>query len=557
MGKCKGLKEDGNPCTKDGSYGYIGGKRDYCLEHKATDMKNLKGYFCATCGKRANYGYDKSDPDKYCTNCKKDDMDNILKKKCITCNKVLPTYNYKGEKNPLYCMSCALPDMENVVDKKCIICNKITASYGYIWDKAKYCASDKLIGMIDLRKIKCLDCDKQALFNFLGETKGLYSLTHKKDNMENIFSIKCKTCGKSAAFGFEDGKREYCSKCKKIGMINIYGKKCFGKNDKKCDTIPSFGIPGGKATHCAECKDLTMIDLKHKMCETCNEKIATFNFKDTKTPKYCKIHAEIGMIDITATRCTECMTTATFGIPGNKATKCVNHKITNMIANPRTQCIINNCKEIAIYGIVKQIHCEDHKESNEFNLIEKDCKSCKLTMILNKDNLCGFCDPTMIKNTKLMKQKEIKSLLDAKKYKYTIYDKIIDSKCGLERPDFLLDCITYCIVLEVDENQHTKYNNQQTGTNYDCETTRMFNIYQTIGMKTIFIRYNPDDYKVDGVKQNITKIKRHGILLKYLNTMMLQNPENLDHLSVTYLFYNDFDENNIELQKIDLLYHDE
>ena len=554
MGKCKGIQKNGKPCVKDGSYGYVGGKRDHCVEHKATGMKNLKGYFCATCGKRANYGYDKSDTNKYCAQCKEDDMDNVLKKKCITCNKVLPSYNYKGMKKPLYCVSCALPGMENITDKKCIVCNKITASFGYIDGKKEYCANDKLLNMIDLTKSKCIICGIIAQFNFPNETKGLYCSKHKLKNMEDLFNPKCKTCGKFASYGFINGKKEYCSKCKQFGMINIYGKKCLGKNDEKCDTDPSFGIPGGKATHCVKCKDLTMIDLKHKMCETCNKLIATFNFKDTKIPKYCKTHAEIGMIDITAIRCTECTTTATFGIPGNQSSKCVNHKITNMITNPRTRCVINKCDEIALYGLNKQIHCEDHKKPNEYNLVDRECKSCKLAMILNKDDLCGFCDPTMIKNTRLMKQKEIKSLLDAKKYKYTLYDKIIDSKCGLSRPDFLFDCITYCVILEVDENQHIKYNNQQTGTNYDCETVRMFNIFQTIGMKTIFIRYNPDDYKVNGIKQNITKNKRHGMLLKCLNTMMKQNPEKLDHLSVAYIYYDDFDEKNIELQKIDLLY---
>ena len=61
-----------------------------------------------------------------------------------------------------------------------------------------------------------------------------------------------------------------------------------------------------------------------------------------------------------------------------------------MIYEPRKKCKEKNCKEIALYGLNTQIHCEKHKENNEYNLIEKECSSCKLLMILNEKNLCGF-----------------------------------------------------------------------------------------------------------------------------------------------------------------------
>jgi hypothetical protein len=263
------------------------------------------------------------------------------------------------------------------------------------------------------------------------------------------------------------------------------------------------------------------------------------------------------MLDVTAIRCTECITTAGFGIPGLAPTVCAKHKKTGMIPDPRTRCIEKTCTEIAIYGISKQLHCEEHKKPGEYNLIERDCKSCKLLAILNENELCGFCDPTMIKNTRLAKQKEIKTILDNRKFKYTIYDSVIDSKCGLERPDFLFDCGTYFVVLEVDENQHVKYNKTITSNknvNYDCETTRMYNIFQTLGMKTIFIRYNPDDYKIKNIKQSPTKLKRQTMLLKQLHVVSKLDPEKLDYLSVMYLFYDEFDEKNIPLEKIDLIY---
>ncbi|QKF94021.1 hypothetical protein QKU48_gp0563 [Fadolivirus algeromassiliense] len=554
MGKDKKCKN--TSCDKTAAYGYKGSSREYCSEHKLDDMINLKGYICAIegCTKRASYGYTKKDKKLYCVRDKKDDMINVLNKMCLGCNKVQPTYNKKGEKKPLYCVDCATLGMVNVKDNKCIICKIVIASYGYPRGKKEYCAADKLDGMEDLTRNKCPICNRIAQFNYSGESKGIYCSEHKLDGMVDLFNKKCKTCGKSAAYGWENGEREYCTKCKLSGMINVYGKKCLGKNGIKCNKDPCYGLVGGKATHCADCANNTMVNVKSRKCIKCNDKVSTFNFLGNP-PKYCKNDAEIGMIDVTAKRCDECTTTAGFGYPGNQPIKCARHKIKGMIYEPSKKCISKGCKEPAIYGIKFQSHCEKHKEPDEYNLIEKECKLCNLPMILNESGLCGFCDPTMIKTFKLYKQKEIKDLLDHKKFEYILYDRIIDSQCSNYRPDFVFDCGTHFVVLEVDENQHNSYNNNPQNNNnnpstYSCEEIRMINISQALGMKTIFIRYNPDDYKVNGIKQEITKNRRHIILLKNLNNMILMKSNELSFLNVLYLFYDDYDIKKNELKPI-------
>ena len=176
-------------------------------------------------------------------------------------------------------------------------------------------------------------------------------------------------------------------------------------------------------------------------------------------------------------------------------------------------------------------------------------------MILNNQNLCHFCDPIMVKTFHLAKQKEIKSLLDSKKIKYSFYDRIIDTNCGKERPDFVFDCKTHFVVLEVDENQHTTYNkNNKNNKNnqYDCETVRMINISQSLGLTTVFIRYNSDSYKINGIIQKTSKQKKHTELLKCINTMSNQDVKQLAFLSIIYLFYDDYDETKCELEEIKL-----
>lgn len=551
MSKCKGINDDGTPCTKYASIGFVDGVKIACSKHKKAGMKQKKKLVKCKCGVPALFGYRNNNKTTHCGACQLNGMYNLKLRQCKDCD----NYAYYGNENGIkeYCKDHKKDDMYNLEHKKCIFKGCMRSPlYSKTGINAEYCSIHKTQNMIPQLRYKCKFEGCNIIRSF-GTDKAEYCKEHSDENMDYLKGSKCLKCDKQPSFGNIGDQPIYCSTHKEYGMIDLRSKLC---EFKGCELNASFGHELKKPLYCDQHKLKDMIDVKHITCEECNLK-ACFNFVNN-SPKFCKKHSSTGMIDVTAIRCDVCTiippTMATFGIPGNKATKCAQHKTTGMISNPTKRCIVNNCKEIAIYGINKQIHCEDHKEPNEYNLVDRECKSCKLTMILNKDDLCGFCDPTMIKNTKLMKQKEIKSLLDAKKYKYTIYDKIIDSKCGLERPDFLFDCITYCLILEVDENQHTKYNNQQTGTNYDCETVRMFNIFQTIGMKTIFIRYNPDDYKVNGIKQNITKNKRHGILLKCLNTMMKQNPEKLDHLSVVYIYYDDFDEKNIKLQKIDLLY---
>lgn len=63
----------------------------------------------------------------------------------------------------------------------------------------------------------------------------------------------------------------------------------------------------------------------------------------------------------------------------------------------------------------------------------------------------------------------------------------------------------------------------------------MINKSQSLGAKTIFIRYNPDDYKVNNIKQNIIKNKKHKILCRYLDLVFEKDYNELEFLSVSYL----------------------
>ena len=209
-----------------------------------------------------------------------------------------------------------------------------------------------------------------------------------------------------------------------------------------------------------------------------------------------------------------------------------------MISNPKRRCIVHTCKNPALYGTCLPQHCEEHNNVDEINWVEKDCISCGLTNILNKEGKCQFCEPDRFNKTRLAKQNQVKHFLDANNITYISCDIVIDRGiCGKERPDFLIDCGTHFVVLEVDENQHKE-------RAMECERVRMINISQSLGLTTKFVRYNPDHYKVNNSKRDPSFGTRMKKLKEHLTFAI--HDEATYFLSVKYLFFDDKEETQFE-----------
>lgn len=165
------------------------------------------------------------------------------------------------------------------------------------------------------------------------------------------------------------------------------------------------------------------------------------------------------------------------------------------------------------------------------------CTSCGLSYVLSSSNLCTYCDPSS-KRKHLEKQTAVKEYLDSHNHgDYTTYDKTIPG-CGRERPDFLWDLTSHFLVLEVDEHQHNT-------RPCECEQTRMINIANSLGGPPVyFIRFNPDDFKVNGEKQEITPGKRLRTLCRWLERVKEYSPEALETqgvVNVLQLYFDDYD----------------
>jgi hypothetical protein len=410
--------------------------------------------------------------------------------------------------------------------------------------KGLYCSKHKLDGMIDIKHKKCLfkGCDIIPNFNYEGKKKGLYCSKHKLDDMNSLGYKRClfKGCNTQPCFNYEGKKKGlYCSKHKLDGMVDIKNKKCLFKG---CNTQPCFNYEGKKkGLYCSKHKLDGMVNVIDKRClfKGCNTK-PCFNYEGKKKRLYCSKHKLDGMIDVKSKRCLfkGCNSRPTFNIPGYSPIYCRKKKKKDMIYKPTRKCL--KCKKIAIYGKGKAQHCEIHKSKDDTNYIERECIGCGFDFILNDDMKCYSCDPTIQNKVKLAKQTQVRCFFDQNNITYESYDRCLFSGiCGLERPDFLFKGKWHYVILEVDENQHY-------GRAEKCECNRMINIARMLNKPTIFLRYNPDSFKVNGVKKDITFYKRMEYLSFVLKCVInLKIDELPGFCSMRQIYFNEWDERNV------------
>lgn len=310
-------------------------------------------------------------------------------------------------------------------------------------------------------------------------------------------------------------------------MVNVRDKSCI---HPECKIYPVFNYPGEKTRLYCKLHALSgMCDVKSDSCieKNCNTR-ASFNFIGNKKGMMCSLHKTDGMMNIKSSKCEEidCMTIALFNFPGKKkGVFCSKHAQENMTNVVDKKCIFTDCNINPYFNYPDKktpMYCNTHKDKTMIDVKSSKftCTSCNLEWgKTNKSQtLCWYCNP--IKRHK-SKEEEIKKLLEFKNIKF-INDKSVANDCCLKyRPDFLIDCGSYFLVLEVDEYAHSSYSK-------DCEIVRMNNISYSLGLPVKFIRYNPDNKDYDK-KHKQTK------LIEEINKYIYK--ETLVDLEPIYLFY--------------------
>lgn len=242
------------------------------------------------------------------------------------------------------------------------------------------------------------------------------------------------------------------------------------------------------------------------------------------------------MINVRNAFCTHknCSTRVYYGKPGHFPSHCAKHRQPGMITRPNAKC--SQCKSPAIWGTNwVPARCDDHKQPDDQNLVEKECAMCGLTMLLDDNGVCEYCNPVTFQRARLAKQTALMDYLDARELTGTSTDTTIDrGACGRERPDRVYELADKILIIECDEHQHRD-------RACDCEQTRMINIGQSYGgMPVYFIRWNPDNYCSDNDRKQPEEIKKRHKLVGDLIASIAKGKTALPRglVNVLYMYYN-------------------
>jgi hypothetical protein len=160
----------------------------------------------------------------------------------------------------------------------------------------------------------------------------------------------------------------------------------------------------------------------------------------------------------------------------------------------------------------------------------RKCINCRFYQVSKRGEMCSLCAGYR-ENSAEFKLRELLTLW-FQDLKIT-HDRIIEGSCLRYRPDFFIEAPKgHIIIVEVDETHHKDYD-------INCEIVRMFNIQQAIMTPIVFVRYNPDAYKPDGIKTTAVKKKdRHNKLRATITRLIHFPPNFLPGIpEVEYLYY--------------------
>ncbi len=546
----------------------------FCKTHKELGMVDVKNKSCIypECKTKPTYNKEGETKALFCCTHKELGMIDVNSKNCIHPGcKTKPNYNKEGETNRLYCVIHKELGMINVNSKTCIHPGcKTQPSYNKEGEtKGVFCSIHKESSMVDVKSKTCIHpgCKTQPSYNKEGETKGVFCSIHKDNNMVDVKNKNCihPGCKTQPAYNKEgETKGVYCNIHKEPEMVYIKHKTCI---HSECKKQPIYNKEGEiTSLFCSIHKDDGMVDIRHKKCvhPSCKKR-PLYNKEGENKGLYCSIHKETRMIDVTNKTCIHsgCKTQTRFGYCGSSSSHCAQHKLDYMIIKPKRTCVGNDeedCKDNAIYGKTEPLHCEDHKLEGEICWLVKKCDKCgRDKELLNKEGLCGMCCviPFYEESKRLNKMKEtimVRYLREnIKENKEILADRIIDSTCNLYRPDILYDCGTHIVVVECDENQHKNYPWESCASNRSlehAEEKRMYEIMVAYGLPAIFLRWNPDNFNVDGtINKKYNNSKRLEILVKWIKYFMKMEVEP----GVIYkkLFYDEYEEGDMSFKKIE------
>ena len=166
------------------------------------------------------------------------------------------------------------------------------------------------------------------------------------------------------------------------------------------------------------------------------------------------------------------------------------------------------------------------------------CVCCKMTIVQKMGDYCGTCVPVASFQSRVREARMAATLQTWNSRGHipevTRWNKgnpmAERTQCGGFRPDFVTETELGVWILEFDEEMHRSYPKR-------CELERMVRVTLGYGGLSVFwIRFNPDEFKVDGKTFPTSREVREEVLLKVLKDAM--GYADYDHfMTICYLFY--------------------
>ena len=194
------------------------------------------------------------------------------------------------------------------------------------------------------------------------------------------------------------------------------------------------------------------------------------------------------MENVVSKRCAVdgCNTLPSFGMPGERASRCAAHRLDGMEDVVTKRCATHMCTTSATPKY------------------RGHCLRCFIHL---------FPGETIARRYKVKETHVVDALLAAELSLpdgcNLVLDRIVrgHSACvSGRRPDVLIDLGTHVVIVEVDENQHGGYDNT-------CENKRLMQLFGDVGERPIVVvRFNPDGYVAAGGRKVRSPFRSHAAL---------------------------------------------
>ena len=187
---------------------------------------------------------------------------------------------------------------------------------------------------------------------------------------------RCKYdgCRKKAYYGKETPDR--CGDHREEGTNNVASLRC---QHPGCHKHPCYGKEKGRATHCkTHGVVIGLADVKSNFCKVngCDTR-ASFGIEGERA-NFCIQHKLDNMVNVCGRRCEEpgCNKHPSLGFNGEKPRFCSAHKLSNMISLYATRCEESGCDKRPNFGFEggHPRFCLRHKLDNMTNVCAKKCE---------------------------------------------------------------------------------------------------------------------------------------------------------------------------------------